>query len=134
MKFDFLGYMFRPRLARNKSGEFFASFSPAISNAVAKRVRKQMRSWWLHRRSDRSLTYLAVMINDVVRGWIGYYGKFCKSALRPIFRHLNEILVRWAQGKYKRFRYAPRRAWQFLKEVAERDPRLFVHWQFGVWP
>jgi RNA-directed DNA polymerase len=93
-----------------------------------------MRSWWLHRRSDRSLTYLAVMINDVVRGWIGYYGRFCRSALRPIFRHLNEILVRWVQGKYKRFRYAPRRAWQFLKEIAQRDPRLFVHWQFGTWP
>jgi group II intron reverse transcriptase/maturase len=133
-KFDFLGYTFRPRLARNKGGEYFASFSPAISDAAAKRVRKQMRSWWLHRRSDRSLLYLAQMINEVVRGWIGYYGKFRKSALRPLFRHLNEILVRWAQGKYKRMRYAPNRAWQFLKEVAKRDPRLFVHWQFGVWP
>jgi RNA-directed DNA polymerase len=133
-KFDFLGYTFRPRLARNKSGEYFASFSPAISVAAAKRVRKQMRSWWLHRRSDRSLTYLAQMINGVVRGWIGYYGRFRKSALYPLFRHLNERLVRWAQGKYKRMRYSPNRARQFLKEIARRDTSLFVHWQFGAWP
>jgi RNA-directed DNA polymerase len=98
-KFDFLGYTFRPRLARNKRGEFFVSFSPAISDAAAKRVRKQMRSWWLHRRSDRSLDELADMINSVVRGWIGYYGRFCRSALYPLFHHLNEILVRWVQGK-----------------------------------
>jgi RNA-directed DNA polymerase len=133
-KFDFLGYTFRPRLARNKRGEFFASFSPAISDAAAKRVRKQMRSWWLHRRSDRSLDELADMINSVVRGWIGYYGRFCRSALYPLFHHLNEILVRWVQGKYKRLRYAPKRAWKLLKDIAQREPRLFVHWQFGVWP
>ncbi len=133
-KFDFLGYTFRPRLARNGDGEYFASFSPAISDAAAKRVRKQMRSWWLPRRSDRSLTYLAEMINEVVRGWIGYYGKFRRSALHPLFRHLNEKLVRWVQGKYKRFRYSPNRARQFLKEIAQRDPGLFVHWRFGAWP
>ena|SRR2546430_311494 len=133
-RFDFLGYTFRPRLARNKDGEYFASFSPAISDAAAKRVRKQMRSWWLPRRSDRSLSYLAQMINEVVRGWIGYYGKFRRSALYPLFRHLNEKLVRWAQGKYKRMRYSPKRARQLLKEIATRDPGLFVHWQFGAWP
>ncbi|WP_246508712.1 group II intron reverse transcriptase/maturase [Actinocrinis puniceicyclus] len=133
-KFDFLGYTFRPRLARNKRGEFFASFSPAISDAAAKRIRKQMRSWWLHRRSDRSLSDLARMINAVLRGWIGYYGKFRKSGLYPLCRHLNGILVRWVQRKYKRMRYSSNRARQFLKEVALRDPGLFVHWQFGTMP
>jgi RNA-directed DNA polymerase len=133
-RFDFLGYAFRPRLARNGNGEYFASFSPAISDGSAKRVRKRMRSWCLPRRSNLSLAELAEIINDVVRGWVGYYGKFRKSALRPIFRHLNEKLVRWVQGKYKRFRYSPNRARRLLKEIAQRDPRLFVHWQFGVTP
>lgn len=133
-KFDFLGYTFRPRLARNSSGEYFASFSPAISDAAAKRVGKEMRLWGLPRRSDRSLSYLAQMINGVVRGWIGYYGKFRRSALYPLFDRLNEKLVRWVRGKYKRMRYSPKRARQFLKEIAWRDPGLFVHWQFGAWP
>jgi hypothetical protein len=31
-------------------------------------------------------------------------------------------------------RYSPNRARQFLKEIALRDPGLFVHWQFGAWP
>ncbi|XGA07992.1 MAG: reverse transcriptase domain-containing protein [Wolbachia endosymbiont of Xenopsylla cheopis] len=30
--FDFLGYTFRPRLARNKIGKNFVAFLPAISN------------------------------------------------------------------------------------------------------
>ena len=33
-KFDFLGFTFRPRLAKNGSGDAFVSFSPAISPAA----------------------------------------------------------------------------------------------------
>jgi RNA-directed DNA polymerase len=40
--------------------------------------------------------------NVVLQGWINYYGRFYKSMLYPVFRHLNEILVRWAMRKYKR--------------------------------
>lgn len=34
--FDFLGYRFRPRSARNQRGELFVSFSPAISPKAAR--------------------------------------------------------------------------------------------------
>ena len=44
------------------------------------------------------------MFNIVLQGWINYYGRFYKSMLYPVFRHLNEILVRWAMRKYKRLR------------------------------
>jgi len=37
-KFDFLGYCFRPRLVRNRTGPMFVGFTPAISPASAKRV------------------------------------------------------------------------------------------------
>ncbi len=36
------------------------------------------------------------MFNTVIQGWINYYGRFYKSMLYPTFRHLNDILVRWA--------------------------------------
>ena len=45
------------------------------------------------------------MFNTVIQGWINYYGRFYKSMLYPVFRHLNEILVRWAMRKYKRLRF-----------------------------
>ena len=40
-KFDFLGYEFRPRLAKNHStGQFFVGFTPAVS-PTAKKAMKQ---------------------------------------------------------------------------------------------
>ena len=35
-RFDFLGYTFRPRCARNRRGKLFTSFAPAISDDAAK--------------------------------------------------------------------------------------------------
>jgi RNA-directed DNA polymerase len=35
-QFDFLGYTFRPRLARSKTGKKFVSFLPAVSDDAAK--------------------------------------------------------------------------------------------------
>ena len=85
-------------------------------------------------RSDMSLDELSRMLGPIVRGWISYYGSFYKSALYPILRHLNRILVRWAMRKFKRFRRHHRRAEYWLGEIAQRQPRLFPHWQMGVRP
>ena len=39
---------------------------------------------------DKTLTDLARMFNPELQGWINYYGRFYKSMLHPVFRHLNE--------------------------------------------
>jgi hypothetical protein len=57
-----------------------------------------MRSWHIHRQSDKAIEDLAHMLNPILRGWIQYYGKFFKSALHPVFQHLNRTLARWASG------------------------------------
>src|ERR1700691_4904089 len=93
-----------------------------------------MRRGHLHRRTDKTLTDLARMFNSALRGWINYYGHFYKSMLFATFRHLNEILVRWAMGKYKRLCNRPARARRFIASVARRQPSLFAHWKFGVRP
>ena len=82
-----------------------------------------------HLRSDKAIDDLARMWNPVLRGWIQYYGRFYKSELYPVFRHLNTILVRWAMRKYKRFRRHRRRAEYWLGGIARRESRLFAHWQ-----
>jgi RNA-directed DNA polymerase len=127
-RFDFLGYTFRPRRSKNRWGKYFINFSPAVSNQAATKMRRAMRRWRLHLRSDKRLDDLADMWNPVLRGWINYYGKFYKSALAPVFRHLNRTLSRWAMRKFKRMRRHSRRAEYWLGRVARRDPRMFAHW------
>jgi RNA-directed DNA polymerase len=128
--FTFLGYTFRPRLVRNRYGKRFVGFTPAVSAEAGKRIRRQIRRWRLHRRTEKTLTDLARMFNTVIAGWINYYGRYHKSALYSTLRHLNEIVVRWTMRKYKRLRYHYRRARRLLVEIARRQPNLFAHWQW----
>jgi RNA-directed DNA polymerase len=93
--FTFLGYTFRPRLARTRWGKQFVSFLPAVSKEAIKAMGRELRSWHIVRRSDKSLTDLARMFNSIVQGWINYYGRFYKSMLYPLLRRSNEHLVRW---------------------------------------
>jgi len=127
--FTFLGYGFRVRKVRTKKGSYFFSFNPAISDEAAKRVRAQIRSWRLHRRSGSTLADLAREINMVVRGWVNYYGRFYKSALVPSLNRINDYLVRWIVQKYKRYRRRWMRARDALGRAAKLHPRLFAHWQ-----
>ena len=70
-QFDFLGYTFRPRLARSGAGEKFVSFIPAVSDEAAKAIRRRVKRWRLHLWSGLTLADLAQAINSTVRGWSG---------------------------------------------------------------
>ncbi len=130
VSFDFLGYCFRPRRSRNRRGELFTSFSPAVSDKAAKAMRQTMRrNWRIACRTDKSLIDLANMFNPVMRSWIAYYGRFYRSALAPVFRPLDHALVRWAMRKYKkRFKGRQWRASRWLQSIGRRNPTLFAHW------
>lgn len=130
--FDFLGYTFRPRLSMNKSGKTFVNFTPAISNNAANRIRKEIRSWNIHLRSDKNLTDLAKMFRAQVQGWVNYYGRYYKSAMYPFLRNIERYLIRWATRKYKRLRRHKRRAKHWLGRIRLREPNLFVHWKLGL--
>jgi RNA-directed DNA polymerase len=69
-KFTFLGYTFRPRLSKNKHGMHFVNFSPAVSDDARKAISREIRSWNITRRSDKSLSDLARMFNPIPQGWI----------------------------------------------------------------
>ncbi len=127
--FDFLGFTFRPRLAKNKYGKFFVGFLPAISNKAAKSIKDEMRKWRIHRRSDKSLEDLSRMINPKIRGWVNYYAKFFKSGMFRISQVLNRMITKWAMRKLKNIRGQQRKATHWLGRVAERKPQLFAHWQ-----
>ena len=133
-KFDFLGYTFRPRRSCNRWGIYFINFTPAASDKALKKIRDELRSWKLHLRSDKSLEDLSRMFNPVIRGWIGYYGKYYRSALNPTLRVVNRTLARWASRKYKKLRGHKRRSEHWLGRISRRDPKLFAHWQLGIKP
>jgi group II intron reverse transcriptase/maturase len=134
-KFDFLGYSFRPRLARNRYGKVFVNFVPAISAAGAKAIRERVRSWQLPTAwAGQTLEALARHIDPFVRGWINYYGRFGRSECKQVLGYLNRVLVRWAARKYKRFKRRKRKAARWLAQVAIRDAALFVLWKSGVKP
>ena len=129
---DFLGYTFRPRLSMNRWGKTFVNFTPAISKQATNRVKKEIRSWKIHLRSDKSITDLARMFNAQVQGWVNYYGRYYKSAMYPCLRNIERFLIRWAMRKYKRLKGHKRRARQWLGRIRKREPRLFVHWRLGL--
>ncbi len=134
-RFDFLGYTFRARRSKSRYGHHFINFSPAVSNKAVKAMRQRMRRWRLHLKSDKGIEDLGRMFYAIINGWINYYGRYYKSALYPVFQHLNRILVRWVMKKYKRFRGHQRRATHWLGGVAKREPFIFAHWRLlGVKP
>jgi RNA-directed DNA polymerase len=57
-RLTFCGYTFRPRRARNSSGEYFVSFCPAVSDDAVKAISCTIRRWRLHLRSGHTLADL----------------------------------------------------------------------------
>lgn len=130
VKFAFLGYTFRPRSVRARGGSLFLGFNPEIGDKAAKGLRKTIRGWGLHRKSDLSLEQLAKQVATQVGGWCQYYGHFRPSAMAGALRTLDVFLVRWVQRKYKRYKGHVTRAWEWLEAVKARQPKLFAHWAF----
>jgi RNA-directed DNA polymerase len=128
-RFDFLGYTFRPRKAKNHRGELFTSFLPAVSDGAAKQIRRTIRKWRIHLWSGTSLTAIALACNKIVRGWVNYYGYFYPNGLNRTLMHIDEYLVRWAMRKFKRLNGSAKRGWKLLEDVSARDPELFAHWR-----
>jgi RNA-directed DNA polymerase len=127
--FTFLGYAFRPRGARGKTGKRFTGFLPAISPEALKAKSAELRRMRIRRRTDLTLNDLAAWLNPIVAGWMRYYGRFYRSALSPLLRRVSFYLRRWAGKKYKRLRTHKRfqRWWAGLQQ---REPALFAQWRW----
>jgi RNA-directed DNA polymerase len=134
VKFTFLGYTFQPRKAVDKYGRVYVNFSPGVSRDAMKAMRQTVRGWHLQLKCDKSLSDLANMFGPVLRGWANYYGRFYPSALKPLWWHVNDYLVRWMRRKYKRLARGVTRAARALGRLAENEPRSFVHWERGFAP
>jgi RNA-directed DNA polymerase len=135
IQFDFLGYGFQPRGARNKrTGELWLSYLPAISRKARQAITSKVRSWGIPPASDKELEDFARMYDESIRGWVNYYGRYYRSALYQALSCVNRRLVWWAMQKYKRFRGRQRQATHWLRRLARLRPELFAHWRLGIVP
>jgi RNA-directed DNA polymerase len=81
--------------------------------------------------SDKSLADLSAMFNPILRGWQQYYGRFRGSALKPVWRSMNQFLIRWLMRKHKHLAGHKTRAAEMLGRLALGHPDAFMHWSLG---
>jgi RNA-directed DNA polymerase len=133
VRFDFLGYCFRPRMVRrSRDNKLFCGFNPAVSSSALKAMRTTIRELNLRHQTQLSLVDIARRINPLLRGWIEYYGRYAPSALYPLLRYVNQTLRAWVMRKFKRFAAHKIRAGRFLERLARENADLFVHWRLGM--
>jgi RNA-directed DNA polymerase len=133
VKFDFLGYCFRPRRVQQRRDKtLFCGFNPAVSPAAMKAMRSTIRKLNFRHQTQLSLEDIAQKLNPLLRGWIEYYGRYAPSALYPLLRYVNQTLVAWGMRKFKRWKGRKIRASQFLQRLARKRADLFVHWHLGM--
>jgi RNA-directed DNA polymerase len=128
IKYDFLGYGFQPRRAKNRKGRLFVSFLPAISDKARKSIREKIRACKTLQRTTSELPEIAKELNPKLRGWISYYGEFYKSKLNETLEAVEQQLASWAQRKYKKLRGSYKKAIEWIGEIRKSRPKLFVHW------
>jgi RNA-directed DNA polymerase len=133
VKFDFLGYCFRPRLVQNpRDNTLFCGYTPAVSVSAMQAMRTTIRELELRHRTELSMADIARQINPLLRGWIAYYGRYTPSALNPMLRYVNLTLRAWVMRKFKRFAAKKVRAGRFLERMARDHADMFVHWRLGL--
>jgi RNA-directed DNA polymerase len=128
IKFVFLGYEFRPRRTKTRSGKIWTAFLPAVSEAAKKRIRQRIREWRIPRQTSISLNELAKRYNHHLRGWLEYFSHFTKSAMREIWDYFDQTLMRWARRKYRKLSGKWHRSECWLQGLKRKQPGLFVHW------
>lgn len=132
--FTFLGYTFRPRLLKSRTGKYFMGFSPAVSNDAAKSFRKKVKEVF-KRNKTTNIMLLAKELNPIIRGWYNYFGVFCPSeAFRKGINYVNLILVRWLKRTRKKVKRAYKKAQHLLFNIAMTNREMFYHWKVGYLP
>lgn len=135
IKFTFLGYEFKPRVAKRRDGKRFCSFLPGTSPSARKEMSRTIRAWKLKWRNEKSIEDLSRMFNPIVRGWVQYYSKYYKTSMKPIAIQINEHLVKWLANKYKNYRRSKLKAIYALGRLARQKTHLFAHWSvLGLLP
>jgi group II intron reverse transcriptase/maturase len=132
--FDFLGYNFRGRMTRTKSGKFRVGFVPAVSRKSQKAFRDKVKALRIHRQVGVDIESIAKELNPIVGGWLNYFSAFYKSEVAYSMACLNKRLYKWVRRKFGGNRMSKTEAWKWLMAEARKNLGLFAHWKVGWLP
>jgi RNA-directed DNA polymerase len=128
-KFDFLGFTFKPRSIKSKTGRgMYLGFGCEISQKSQSRITRFWKELELHRKSPLTIQDIANKVNSQIRGIIRYYGYSTIRHLQGLFRNLEFRLAKWYRNKYKERSY--RVAFKRMRDIKFNYPTMFYHWQF----
>jgi RNA-directed DNA polymerase len=128
VKFDFLGYTFKPREAQNQHRkESFTNFLPGVSMKAMIAMNEKLNHMPILRIPGIEIEAVAKELNPVLQGWINYYGKFYKTKLKGFMRGINAKLANWAIRKYKKIRVSLTSAMKWVSRLCDKQPNLFAH-------
>jgi RNA-directed DNA polymerase len=127
IKFEFLGFEFRPRSVQTKDGRMRLGFVPAISPQSAKSIRSKLKDWCFSRHTHWTIERVADYWNPILRGWMQYYSRFYRSKLHKVLTHFDRRIAIWLARKHDRHR---RSGWVLSRLAAMklRNRDLFAHW------
>jgi RNA-directed DNA polymerase len=130
VSFDFLGYQFKPRVAKNQQGKVFTGYGAAISPKSKKKITGKIREMQLDRVFvPLTINHIAQALNAKVRGWLNYYTRYNKGEIRWIMHGINMRLTKWVRQKFKvTSKY---KSVSMLRRKQQLCPKLFAHWQAG---
>jgi RNA-directed DNA polymerase len=133
-EFDFLGYTFRKRKAKSKTGKYFTSYLPAVSKKAIRSIQEQLKECKPLTSPICTLKAIAEDLNPRIRGWFNSYAVFYVSEFKRHIQLINHRLMLWARRKFKRLHRNRWRAKRWLSTIVQHQPHLFEHWRQGVVP
>jgi len=133
-EFDFLGHTFRKRKAKTRTGDYFTSYLPAVSNKSIKAIQAKVKECAYLVKTTGNLRDIAKELNPKIRGWFNSYGRFYSSELKIQLQYINRRLMLWARRKFKRLRGNRWSAKEWLRTISTQNRALFEHWIQGVTP
>ena len=133
-EFDFLGYTFKRIFIKDRLGRLQFNFLASLSRKSAKAFRDKLKALNIHRMTGCKIDMLAELLGPMIRGWLNYFGRFNFSAVKYTMDWVHRRLIKWARCKYKRFKNNQRRAIEWLRKLAQREPNMFPHWTLGILP
>ena len=133
-EFDFLGYTFRKRKAKSKTGDYFTSYLPAVSKKSIKAIQEKIKECEPLIKTSGNLRDIAKELNPKIRGWFNSYGRFYPTELKRQLQYINRRLMLWARRKFKRLRGNRWSAKAWLRTISTQSRALFEHWIQGVTP
>jgi hypothetical protein len=99
-----------------------------IRRPAPENMRQKIRELNVRKRTQIRLEDIDQKLNPILQGWLNHYGRFCPTAMDPMWRYTNATLVAWTMRKYKRYAGRKTRASQLIRSIAIKRPKLFVHW------